>query len=132
MKLNKRTVAFFLSALFITCLLASCASEPKLGDATILQQVLNELPSIPIAGKDLHFEFGGDTWIAKVDNEDYMAGTFTSEDTAEGSILTLNQTHIYSKEQKPGISGDIGWVKTPGPQIVLEYKKGPPETLSVK
>jgi hypothetical protein len=39
---------------------------------------------------------------------------------------------VYSSEQKPGIGGDVGWVKTPGPNITLEYKKGPPETLTTK
>jgi len=80
----------------------------------------------------MKFEFGGDVWIAKVDDKNFMAGTFASEDTDEGSVLTLKQTHVYSTEEKPGVGGDVGWVKTPGPDIVLEYQKGPPETLTVK
>jgi hypothetical protein len=132
MKLKNKSLCFVLFALTIMGLMAGCASDPKLGQATTLQSALNKLPAIPIAGKDLKFEFGGDAWIARLDGKDYMAGTFTSEDNAEGSILTLTQTHIYSTEQKPGIGGDVGWVKTPGPEIVLEYKKGPPETLSVR
>ncbi|MDR1625803.1 MAG: hypothetical protein LBT33_04615 [Spirochaetia bacterium] len=104
--------------------LAGCMTGPELGPATPLQQALNELPAIPVAGKELKFEFGGDAWIAKVDGKNSLAGTFTSEDTADGSILTLEQTHAYSN--------DIGWVATPGPQIVLEYKKGPPASLAKK
>ncbi|MDR1466641.1 MAG: hypothetical protein LBI40_03385 [Treponema sp.] len=132
MKLKFRSICLVLLTMAITGLMVGCASGPKLGQPNAIQRVLNELPAIPIAGKDLKIEFGGDTWIAKVDGKDYMAGTFTSEDNSDGSVLTLKQTHIYSTEQKPGIGGDVGWVKTPGPDIALEYKKGPPETLSVK
>ena len=125
------------SALFVLSFLAflmviGCASGPRLGAPTPLQQILNALPEINVAGNSLKFEFGGDTWIAKNSGRDFLAGSFTSEDTSEGSILTLNQTHIYSTEQKPGIGGDVGWVKTPGPQIVLEYKSGPPATMSTR
>jgi hypothetical protein len=122
----------FILVLTITSVMIGCASGPKLGSPTPLQQVLNVMPEVSVAGKDLKFRFGGDAWIAKVDGKNFMAGTFTSEDTADSSILTLKQTHIYSTEKKPGIGGDIGWIETPGTDIVLEYKKGPPETLTVK
>ncbi|MDR2589250.1 MAG: hypothetical protein LBC67_07475 [Spirochaetales bacterium] len=124
----------FLGALvlLITFVTIGCASGPKLASPTPLQQELNSLPEVPVAGKNLKFEFGGDAWIAKVDGKNFLAGTFTSNDTAEGSDITLKQTHIYSAEQKPGIGGDVGWVKTPGPDISLVYKKGPPESLTVK
>jgi hypothetical protein len=121
-----------LLALFTISVMIGCASGPKLGSPTPLQQALNALPEVTVAGKNLKFEFGGDAWIAKVDGKNFMAGTFTSEDTANGSILTLKQTHIYSTEQKPGIGGDVGWVKTPGPDISLAYTKGPPDTLGIK
>jgi hypothetical protein len=129
-RINSAFVLFL--ALTIISVMIGCASGPKLGSPTLLQQLLNALPEVSVAGKDLKFEFGGTTWIARVDGKNFMAGTFTSEDTADGSILTLKQTHLYSTEQKPGIGGDVGWIKTPGPDIVLEYKKGPPETLAVK
>jgi hypothetical protein len=64
--------------------------------------------------------------------ENFWGGNFTSVDTRDGSDLELKQTHIFSSEQKPGIGGDVGWIKTPGPSINLEYKKGPPESFSVK
>lgn len=132
MKQKNRFMCIVILSLAIASLITGCSSGPKLGEETPLQSLLNQLPAVPVAGKTLKFEFGGDTWIAKLDGQDYLAGTFTSEDNDEGSVLTLNQTHLYSTEQKPGIGGDIGWVKTPGPEIALDYKKGPPESLSVK
>jgi hypothetical protein len=125
------------STLFLVLLLAAafvvfgCASGPKLGPPNTLQQLLNSLDEISVAGKNLKFEFGGDVWIAKVDGKDFLAGTLQIKDTPEGSTLTLKQTHVYSTEKRPGIGGEVGWIKTPGPGIVLEYKKGPPESLSV-
>ena len=113
------------SALCVLLLLAAfmlfgCASGPKLGDPTSLQQILNSLPEIDVAGNSLKFEFGGDYWIAKNNEREFLAGTFVLEDTSEGHILILNQTHSYSTH----------WVKTPGPQIILEYISGPPATMN--
>jgi hypothetical protein len=125
-------VVFSILVLPVAFIVFGCASGPKLGSPTTLQQLLNDLPEITVAGKDMKFEFGGDVWIAKVDGKEFMAGTVVSEDIADGSNLTLKQTHLYSSEQKPGIGGDVGWVKTPGPDISLVYKKGPPETLTTK
>jgi hypothetical protein len=130
---NKKIgLGMLVMVLAFCAVVAGCASGPKLGSPTGLQQSLNALPAVPVAGKTLKFDFGGDVWIAKVDGKEFMAGTFQSDDSASGSVLTLKQTHLYSTEQKPGIGGDIGWVKTPGPDIVLEYKKGPPETLAAR
>ncbi|MHB9293396.1 hypothetical protein Holit_02517 [Hollandina sp. SP2] len=126
-------IVFFLALVFSSSfLMIGCASGPKLGSPTPLQRLLNALPEVPVSGKKLKFEFGGNTWIAKVDGKHFIAGTFMFEDTADHSILTLKQTHLYSTEQKPGIGGDVGWIKTSGPDIVLEYKKDPPATLTVK
>ncbi|MDR1956657.1 MAG: hypothetical protein LBQ30_07375 [Treponema sp.] len=108
------------------------AADPKLGQPTPLQLSLNQMSEITVAGKSVKFEFGGDTWIAKVGGTEFLAGTFVSEDTEDGSILTLKQTHIYFDRPKPIGRGVIGWVATPGPDIVLEYKKGPPETFALK
>jgi len=100
---------------------------PQLGQPTLLQQALNRLPAIPIAGNNLNFVFGGETWIARRNGRDFFAGTFSFEETDEDSvILTLRQTHIYPPRNIPGIN----WVRTPGPTIVLEYKMGPPPSLS--
>lgn len=100
-------------------------STPRLGEPTLLQMNLNRLPAVPIAGNNLKFEFGGDTWIARLNGRDFLAGTFSSQETDEGNILTLKQTHAYPPRNIPGIR----WVRTPGPEIVLEYKRGPPASL---
>ena len=139
MKKKNKKVSL-LAAVLAASIIVGCASGPQgdappapvLGQPNLLQQALNILPAVPIAGRNLKFQFGGDTWIAKADGKNYMAGTFQSEDNDGGSTLTLKQTHTYSTEKKPGIGGDVGWVKTPGPQIVLEYKAGPPGSLSPK
>jgi hypothetical protein len=132
MKKRINSAFVLLLALLTISVMIGCASGPKLGSPTLLQEGLNALPEVAVAGKNLKLEFGGDAWIAKVDGKNFIAGTFAFEDTADGGIFTLAQTHIYSTEQKPGVGGDVGWVKTPGPAIVLEYKKGPPVTLAVK
>ncbi|MDR2394663.1 MAG: hypothetical protein LBD93_10995 [Treponema sp.] len=133
MKKPTNIASIWVLALSIIFVMIGCASGPKLGSKTLLQSLLNVLPEVSVAGKNLKFEFGGDVWIAKIDGKNFSAGTFKSEDTSDGSILTLKQTHIYSTEQKPGFGGDVGWVKTPGTaDIVLEYKKGPPESLTAK
>ena len=123
---------YFVFALFVLFITVVYASGPKLGRPTPLQTSLNALPAVSVAGKNLKFEFGGDAWIAKVDGKEFSGGTYVSEDTDEGSTLTLKQTHVYSTQKRPGIGGDVGWVSTPGPDIVLEYIKGPPETLKAK
>jgi len=98
---------------------------PRLGQPTLLQQALNRMPAIPIVGNNLQFVFGGDTWIAKRNGRDFLAGTFMSEDTNEGAIITLAQTHAYPPTNIPGIN----WIRTPGPTIILEYKRGPPASF---
>ena len=94
-------------------------AKPQLGQATVLQQILNGLPAIPIAGRTLKFTFGGDTWIASLNKNEILGGTIIIQNTDEGSILTLQQTHTKV----------FAWIKTPGPEIVLEYIKGPPASL---
>jgi hypothetical protein len=133
MRQYHKYVLFAVLAVSVLAIFGSCKTAPAAKPLTPLQRVINELPAVPVAGKDLKFEFvDGETWVAKVSGKDFLKGSFTSEDTADGSILTLAQTHIYSDEQKPGVGGDVGWVKTPGPKITLEYKEGPPATLTAK
>jgi len=130
------------------------SSIPILGEPSILQQALNLLPAIPIAGNNLKFQFGGDTWIATVNGENFSAGTIKIEDTNDGSILTLKQTHIWPgtvgktagrvANMIPGgaavggalntagtIAGAAGAIEVSGSVIVLEYKKGPPASFSL-
>jgi len=118
-----------------------------------MQTILNALPAIPIAGNNLKFQFDNDKWTATVNGEKFSAGTIEREDTNDGSILTLKQTHIWPgtagktagrvANMIPGggavgsalntagsIAGAAGAVEAAGPVIVLEYKAGPPARLS--
>jgi hypothetical protein len=97
------------------------SQAPRLGQATLLQQQLNRLPSVSIPGVgSLNFEFGGEVWMAKLNGQNLLAGTIETHETNEGSILVLKQTHTYVK---------IAWIKTPGADIILEYKQDPPASL---
>jgi len=122
------------------------------GESTLLQQVFNQMPAIPIAGNNLKFEFRGDAWIARVNGENFSAGTIEFNTTDEGGILTLRQTHIWPgavgktagrvANVIPGggavggalntagnVAGAVGPVEMAGTVIVLEYKAGPPASL---
>jgi hypothetical protein len=136
MKKNLNSVCVLMLVVTITLLVFSCASTkpkgPVLGEPNLLQGLLNEIPAIPLSGKNVKFEFGGDVWISTVDGKGFLAGTTEYQDTADGSTLTLKQTHVYSDKQNPVTKKELGWVKTPGPNITLEYKKGPPPSFTVK
>jgi len=131
-------------SLLVLIIVTGCASGPVLGVPTDLQQILNKFDPIPLLGNTVKFDFGGDSWIARVNGENFMAGSCVSENTGDGSILTLKQTHVWggsAANKAPGLAGSIagnvtqvmgGWVKMSGPDIVLEYKAGPPPSLSVK
>jgi len=121
-------------------------SGQQLGIPTPLQRILNELPAIPIAGRNLKFQFGGTTWIATVNGENALAGTVETVDISGGSILTLKQTHVWAAAAGRAVGGLLGggalggavgslastWVATPGPEIVLDYNSvGPRATLSM-
>jgi len=126
----------------------------QLGPPTPLQSLLNTLPAIRVAGNSLKFEFGGSVWVARVNGENFSAGTIVIEETDSGVILTLQQTHIWPGAMGktagriagmiPGAgaaagalnaAGDIaanaGAIEAPGTEIVLEYKAGPPAKLSL-
>ena len=147
-------------------ILIGCGSGPKLGSSTAFQLTLNAMPEISIDGQSLKFEFGDNTWIAKINGENYIAGTFKSEDTYDECIMTLKQTYEWRVASTAGrfghamdrwIGGTLNialgespdnvakmraesreavdtkkWRRTSGPDIVLEYKVGPPATLSRK
>jgi len=114
----------------------------QLGKPTELQEILNELPAIPIAGKNLNFKFGGTTWIATVNGENFMAGTVETVEVENGSVMALKQTHIWggaagkaaSGAATKAVTGKLGgvlgkaanvaastWVPTPGPAIYLDF-----------
>jgi hypothetical protein len=121
-----------------------------------LQNILNTVPAITIAGNNLKFQFNSANWTALLNGENFSAGTVEVEDTDGGSILTLRQTHIWPgavagkaagkmggklASKVPGGSAvagaavdaagkAVGAVEASGPAMVLEYKAGPPAKLS--
>jgi len=131
---------------------SSAGQQP--GIPRSLQTILNALPAIPIAGNNLKFRFNGEKWTATVNWENFSAGTVEVEDNNGGSMLTLKQTHIWPgavgktagriAKIIPGgaavggaldaagqVAGAVGAVEASGPEIVLEYKAGPPAKLSL-
>jgi len=128
-------------------------AQPQ-GLPQVLQTVLNALPAIPIAGNNLKFEFIDDKWTARVNGESFSAGSIVFENTDDGGRLTLKQTHIWPGAVGktagrvasfiPGgaavgnvlntagsIAGAVGAVEAEGPDIILEYKAGPPASLKL-
>jgi hypothetical protein len=121
-----------------------------------LQNTLNGLPAISIAGNNLKFQFAGENWTALLNGDNFWAGTIELENTNDGSILNLKQTHMWPgavagktagklggklTSKVPGgaaVGGAalnaagkaVGAVEVSGPVIVLEYKAGPPAKLS--
>jgi len=79
-------------------------SSPQLGEPTPFQQTFNMMPAvlIPLVGKSLKFELGGDTWIAKVNGENYMAGSCILKETGNGYILEFKTSHVWN-----GAIGDV-------------------------
>jgi hypothetical protein len=129
------------------------SAVPKLGEPTKLQQALNLVPAVPMGGKNLKFEFGGDTWIAKVNGANFLSGNCIFEETGNGTILTLKATNAWSGAvgevidflQNVGVplgpaAGPLRtaarltarvakWIPIKESAIVLEYKEGPPASL---
>jgi len=113
----------FLTVLLVT-LAASVNAQPTFGAPTDLQRLINEiLGKIPIniAGKSIRITFEGDYWRGQVNGKDTLAGLFKFDQDPNGdAIITISQSYVqvFSK-----------WVKTPGPMLFLEYKKGPPVSI---
>jgi hypothetical protein len=119
----------------------------QLGTPTPLQQNINAIPAIPLFGKNIKFEFGGDSWIAKVNGNNFMAGDCKFDETSNGYILTLNTTNVWSGAveevidllQKTGVplGPAVGplraaaklaaivakWIPLKGSAIILEYNE---------
>ena len=100
---------------------------PILGQPSLLQIALNRLPAVPVGRNNLKIQFGGNMWIATNNGRNFLAGTFMFEVTNEGYTITLKSTHIYPPRDIPRIN----WIKTSGPEIVLEYIVGPPASLKL-
>ena len=96
------------------------SQAPRLGTPTGQQQEINRLPALLVGGNSLKYEFGGDTWIAKVDGKNFIAGVVTARESAGLTTLLLKQTHVYL---------NANWVQTVGPERVLEYRAGQPLVL---
>jgi len=115
------------------------ASEPKFGTPTAFQKILNDVTNripINIAGKQVTLSFEGDYWRGRVNGQDLLAGECKINESANGdAVITLGQSFAYVDTGKkvPLKGTPIGsWVATPGPEIVLEYKKGPPANVALK
>jgi len=128
-------------------------SVPKLSEPTLFQQGLNRLPAVPIVGKNLKFEFGGDIWIAKINGENFLAGDCIFEKNDNGYNITLKTTNVWSGAvddvidlfQKIGVplgpaTGPLRaaaklaakfakWIPFNGSSIILEYNEDPPGSL---
>jgi len=105
-------------------------SDPLLKEPSLLQTALNKLPEIPIAGRNLKFQFGGDVWIATLGGRNFLAGSVNTYETSSGIYMVLAQTHIYPPAGAPAIPGvPIGWIRTPGPELILGYTMGPPSSM---
>jgi hypothetical protein len=119
-----------------------------------LQTILNSFPAIPIAGNNLKFLFARERWTATVNGENYLAGNIEAEETGNGYLLKLGQTHIWPTAVGKsvgriaglipggGVVGNVlnsasnlaeqavGAVEMSGPLFILEYITGPGARLS--
>ena len=136
----------------IQTVVSGSVAGPQPGISAPLQIILNAMPAIPIAGNNLKFLFSDGGWTTTVNGENFSAGTIEREDTNNGFMLTLKQTHIWPgavgrtagrvANMIPGgsavgsalntagtIAGAVGAIEAAGPVIVLEYREGPPASL---
>jgi hypothetical protein len=136
MKKQIKTILATILGIIAVSLLFGCASGPNFGQPTPIQQELNKLASavpINIAGQRIFLSFEGDFWRGRLNGKDAFAGDCKIDENDDGAIITLNQTLICLDSGKTvPVTGEpvLTWQKTSGPEIVLEYKKGPPATLS--
>jgi len=99
---------------------ANLSGAAGLGGISSLQDVLNRLPAIRVAGKSLKFFFAGETWRAQVNGADVLAGTLTFQGADGGGIIMLKPTEAYLKGRQ---------IPAPSTEIFLDYKAGPPASL---
>jgi len=135
MKNQKKKVLVTIIGLVVMSILFVSAA-PGFGKPTEFQKTLNEaISKIPldIAGKQIKITFEGGFWRGQLDGQDLLAGECNIEENDDGAIITLKQSWAYvDTGKKAPVTGKpiSAWVKTPGPEIILEYKKGPPATLT--
>jgi len=130
------------------------ASTLQSGIPTLIQLAVNQLPAIPIAGKNIKFELDTDTWIAKVNGNNFLSGDCLFQESDTGYILTLRTTNVWSGAveevidllQMVGVplgpaAGPLRtaarlaasvakWIPLKGSAIILEYIEGPPVNIS--
>jgi membrane protein implicated in regulation of membrane protease activity len=135
LKKRIKTVLVAIIGIIAISILLGCASGPNFGKPTPIQEILNEVAGrfpINIAGNQVRLSFEGDFWRGQVNGKDTLAGDCKIVENADGAIITLNQSWAYvNNKKKVPLTGEpvASWQKTPGPNIILEYKKGPPATL---
>ena len=99
---------------------AASAGGASAGGMSLLQEVLNRLPAIPVAGKTFKFIFADETWRAQVNGADTLSGTLTFQTVEGGGVIILKPTHAYLRGRQ---------IPTPASEIFLEYQAGPPMSL---
>ncbi|MCL1928054.1 MAG: hypothetical protein FWG07_04585 [Treponema sp.] len=131
---KKKVLVAIIGLVVMSILFVSAA--PGFGTPTPFQKTLNEAISkipIDIAGKQITLTFEGAFWRGQLNGQDLLAGECNIEENDNGAILTLKQSWAYvDTGKKVPVTGKpiSAWVETPGPEIVLEYKKGPPAELT--
>ena len=144
------------TSIFVFFLIIGNMYGHELDTPTPMQQIINAMPAVPIPliGKNLKFDFGGNNWIAKVNGNNFLAGDCIFEETGNGYILTLKTTNVWSEAveevidllQKAGVPlGSAAtplrtaaraaaivskWIPLKGSAIILEYNEGPPVNIS--
>lgn len=141
--------------IFVFLLVIGNMYTQQLGTQTPFQHTINAIPAIPIPliGENIKFEFGGDNWIANLNEENFIAGSYKIEESAAGHVLTLSLTHVWSKLvdeviylseraeiplgsaenplRKAARSARVAkWLPHKGSAIILEYHEGPPINIS--
>jgi hypothetical protein len=89
-------------------------------DISLLQEALNRLPAIPVAGKTIKLVFAGETWRGQINGADALSGTLNFQAVEGGGVIVLKPTHAYLRGRQ---------IPAPASEIFLEYKAGPPMSL---
>jgi len=112
------------------------AEEPPFGQPTLFQVTLNKVAAevpLNIAGKKVVVTFEGDVWRGRVNGKDAMAGDCIIEENEDGAVITLTVKWVYSDKKNPLTKQTVGWIENPSkktPNVVLDYKEGPPAALT--
>jgi hypothetical protein len=132
------------------------ASASQSGDLNLLKQALNLVPAVPIAGKNIKFEFGVNDWTAKVNGQNFLSGDCTFQKSGNGYAITLKPTNVWSGavDEVIDLMQNVGvplgpaasplkmaaklasklakWLPLKGSAIVLDYNEESPVPLKLK